>query len=144
MASSPTKAYVLPIAGYEITLETLKKLILAGGCDIFCPDDPADAYERCVEGADVLVILICPETENSEAVDRVIAFAKKLGKRVVGVWASDAQPDKLPRFLHRHGSGTVGLNPDRIAAAVCGGQPLWDSPGGGPRRKPPTPRHKGH
>lgn len=144
MASSPTKAYVLPIAGYDVTLETLKKLILAGGCDIVCAEDPADAHEQCVEGADVLVILICPETMDNEAVNHVIALAKKLAKQVVGVWASKDQVDKTPSFLHRHGYATVSMNPDSIAAAICGGQPIWESPGGGIRPKPPTPRYKGH
>lgn len=144
MATSPTKAYVYPLAGYEEQLDTLRKLILAGGCEVVCDDDPPEAYEHCTSEADVLVILVCEETINNEVIDRAIALARKLNKRVIGVWSSEDLPDRVPRLLHRHGFGTVGFSPDKIAAAICGGQPIWDSPGGGPRPKPPTPRHKGH
>lgn len=144
MADPPVKAYAYPVPGCEEQWDTLKKLILAGGCELICENDPPEAYEHCVKQADVLVVLICPDTMHNETVDGVIALAKKLNKKVVGVWASPDLPDRLPRFLHRHGFGTVGLIPEKIAAVICGCKPMWDSPGGGPRPKPPTPRHKGH
>ena len=144
MATSPTKAYVLPIDGRDADIETLRKLIEAAGCEIVCPEDPRGNFAQCVELADVVVILICPETLQPGVIDEVVALAKRLGKRVVGVWASEAEPDRLPSMIHRHGDATVGLNPEKIEAAVCGGKAIWDCPGGGPRPKPPTPRHKGH
>jgi hypothetical protein len=143
MASTQTKAYVSAVGGREKEIETLKKLVLAGGCALTCTDEPPDAFEQCVTEADVLVILICPETENDPLVRQAIEAARASGKRIVGVWLPGLTTGTLPPLLHRYGSAAVPMDAEKIAAAVCGGSSVWDTPSGTPRPKPLTPRHKG-
>ena len=144
MISNVTKAYVLPIPGRQAEINTLKGLIEAAGCIVVCENEPINAFSHCVSEADVVVILICPQTIEDALTEQVIELASKLGKRIVGVWAADAEANKLPIMLHRHGDATVRFNPDELAASVCGVNSVWVTPEGKPRPKPKTPRHKGH
>jgi hypothetical protein len=144
VSDPPTKAYVFPIQGREADISTLKTLIAAGGCVVICPNDPVDAFSHCVEEADAVVILICRETIGDELTGPVVELANRLGKRIVGVWAMDAELNKLPPSLHRYGDANVRLNADEIASAVCQGESIWVTPEGVPRPRPKTPRHKGH
>ncbi|MBP2295098.1 hypothetical protein [Azospirillum rugosum] len=141
MTKSVTKVYVFPVPGREADVEELKRLIRAGGCSIVCANESIDAFEQCVGEADVVVILICPESANDKVAEQVAELANKLGKRVVGVWASDVQAGKLPLSLHRHGDATVRLNAVELAVSVCQGGTAWVTPDGNPRPKPKTPRH---
>ena len=143
MTGSPTKAYVFPVLGRQADIVTLKKLITLGGCIVICPDDPVDSFDRCVQEADVVVILICPETIDDELIGPAVDMANKLGKRIVGVWAADAEPNKLPPSLHRHGDANVRLDATELASSVCQGTSIWVTPEGTPRPKPKTPRDKG-
>jgi hypothetical protein len=143
VTSSPTKVYVFPMPVREADIDTLKKLIKAGGCVVVCSDDPTHAFDHCVEEADVAVILICPETIDDKLTGPVVELANRLGKRIVGVWAADAEPNKLPRSLHRHGDANVRLDAHELAASVCQGESIWVTPKGESRPKPITPRHKG-
>lgn len=143
MANSPTKAYVFPVPGREADIGLLKKLIEAGGCVVVCPNDPINAFEHCVEEADVAVILICPETVDDKLTGQLVALANRLSKRIVGVWAANAEPGKLPASLHRYGDANVRFDAGELAASVCQGESIWVTPEGKPRPKPKTPRHKG-
>jgi hypothetical protein len=144
MSSSPTKAYVFPVSGREADIKALTSIIEAAGCVLVCVDEKADAFERCVKAADVLVVLVCPQTIDDTHVGPVVSLANKLAKRVVGVWAADAEPNKLPPSLHKYGDATVRLRAEELAGSVCQGEAIWMTPKGEPRPKPPTPRHKGH
>jgi hypothetical protein len=144
MTGDPTKAYVFPVPGHGAEIDALKKLIEAAGCVIVCPDELINAFDHCVNEADVVVILICPETIDDKLTGPVVELASRLGKRIVGVWAADAEPNKLPASLHRHGDANIRLDANELAASVCGGASVWVTPEGKPRPKPKTPRHKGH
>lgn len=137
-----TKAYVFPVAGREADIGQLKALILAGGCELVRPDDPAAAFPQAVLEADVVVILICPQTLTDPVVIQVVELANREGKRIIGVWAADADPSKLPEVLEEYGDGHVRMDEASVASSVCGGQSIWETPTGEPRPKPKTPRHK--
>jgi len=142
VTGTPNKVYVFPVPGRAADIEVLKQLVVAGGCVVHCMDDPPDAYEQCVKEADVVVILICPETLADALVASVVQLANRLGKRIVGVWAADAEPNKLPDCLHRYGDANVRIDAAELAGTVCQDQSIWVTPGGDPRPKPRTPRHK--
>ena len=142
--NSPTKVYVFPVPGHQAEITALKGLIEAAGCIIVCPNDPPEAYEHCVREADVVVILICPETIDDKLIGPVVELANKLGKRIIGVWAADAEPGKLPQSLNRYGDSNIRVDQEEVAAAVCRGETVWVTPEGKSRPKPKTPRHKGH
>jgi hypothetical protein len=143
MIGSPAKVYVFPVPSRRAEIDMLKKLIVSGGCIVICPDDPIDGLHNCMEKADVVVILICPETIDDKLTGPVVELANRSGKRIVGVWAVDAEPDKLPPSLHRFGDANVRLNASELATSVCQGESIWLTPKGDPWPKPVTPRHKG-
>ncbi len=142
MISSPAKAYVIPIPGREDEIQALRALIEACGCSVICQDDPIDSFDHCVEEADVVVILICPETASDRLFEQIIELASKLGKRIVGVWGAGVNLGELPPSIHRYGDAVIRANGDEIAAAVCKGESPWTTPQGTPRPAPKTPRHK--
>lgn len=143
MAKTLTRVFVLPVKGRDAEIAKLKEVITKAGCEVICDKaKPAD-YEKCLKEADVVVILICPETENDPAVDKLIAVASHGGKRVVGVWIPAAEKIELPDAINKHGDAVITFDVDAIRESVCGGKPTWTTPDGKPRPTPKTPRHKG-
>jgi MTH538 TIR-like domain (DUF1863) len=134
---------VLPIKGRDSEIAKLKDLIVKAGCEVVCDKAKPAEYERCLLGADVLVILICPETESDPAIDDLIAMASREGKRVVGVWIPAAKEMELPGAINSHGDAVITFDIDAIRESICGGNPRWTTPDGKPRLTPKTPRHKG-
>ena len=143
MNASATKVYVFPVPARADDVKTLKQLIEQAGCVLVCDEANADEFAQCVEAADVVVILICPETMDDELVKQVVELANRLGKRIVGVWAPDVDDARLPTVLHRHGDATIIFNSEEIRQHICQSAPVWTTPEGQPRPKPKTPRHKG-
>lgn len=143
MVASSTRVFVLPIKGREAEVEQLRKLITKAGCIVVCADaKPAD-FEKCLADADVLVVLICPETQNNPATDTLISQASHDGKRVVGVWIPTPKQSELPAAINKHADATITFDVDAIRDSICGGKPKWTTPEGDPRPTPPTPRHPG-
>lgn len=136
-----TKAAILPVPGREQQLADLRTMILDGGCEVVC--ETGDLIDCLKSTADVLVVLVCPDTIGSAAVTPAAEAASDHGKRVVGVWSKDAEAGKLPEALHRIGSAIVPMDAAKVAEAVCGCKDVWLMPDGGTRATPPTPRHKG-
>jgi hypothetical protein len=137
-----TKAYVFPVPGREADIAAIEALVLAGGCELVRPNDPAAAYPQAVVEADVVVILICPQTLDDPLTVQVVELANREGKRIVGVWAGDADPNALPQVLRDYGDANVRMDAASIAQSVCGGASIWETPTGDKRPPPKTPRHK--
>lgn len=143
MSKSPTKAFVLPIKGREAESSKIKELITKAGCEVICDKaKPAD-YEKCISASDAVVILICPEAESDPEVDKLIALARREGKRVVGVWIPGVEGSELLASINKHGAATITLDLDAVRRAICAGESVWMTPDGNPRPAPKTPRHKG-
>jgi hypothetical protein len=141
MSNRKTLAFVYPVKGQAAAIEKLKQLIKAA-CDLVCDQVVIDP-KQCLQDSDVLVVLICPETSNSPAVDELILTASRFGKRVVGVWVPGTTNGKLPSAINKYADATIVFDAKAVKAAVCGGQAIWSTPDGGPRPQPKTPRHKG-
>jgi len=134
---------VFPVKGREAEIARLKQMLIDAGCVLVCDQPTISDYEKCLKEADVLVILMCPETEGNSTVDELIALASRLGKRVIGVWLSESTATELPAAINSHGDAAVTMDAGMIREAVCGGKAIWVLPDGKTRPAPKTPRHKG-
>ncbi len=73
-----------------------------------------------IEWASVLVVLITPETRNSEYVTWEIEYAERLGKRIVGVWDYGEAECDMPEALDSFADAIVGWQGDRVKEAIEG------------------------
>lgn len=144
MSTSPTKVYVFPVPSHAQAIEELKKLIKDAGCELVCADSKPQDYAACVNDADVVAILLCPETFDDETVKKAVALAVQLGKRIVGVWAPGVEDETLPEWLKSYGDAAVVFGAAAAADSICGSKSVWESPKGQTRPVQKTPRHKGH
>jgi MTH538 TIR-like domain (DUF1863) len=83
-----------------------------------------------IQWAGTLVVLVSPQTHESEWVNWEIEYAQQLGKRIVGVWAQGATDSDLPEALERYADAVVGWQADRIAGAILGEINDWTTSDG--------------
>ena len=143
MAQHPTRAFVYPVKEHGADIEKLKQMIAEAGCELACPEASPSDYERCVREADVLVVLICPETMNDSIVNQLVLVANRARKRVVGVWAPGIKDGELSPAINKYGDAAITYDRTAVKDAICGGQSIWLTPEGKSRPRPKTPRHKG-
>jgi hypothetical protein len=94
-----------------------------------------------IRWAGVLVVLISPETRNSEWVNWEIEYANKLGKRIVGVWAHGANECDVPDALDLYADAVVGWQAERVKDAIGGKINNWETSGGVLRPERAIARH---
>lgn len=94
-----------------------------------------------IRWARVLVVLISPETRNSEWVNWEIEYAEKEGKRIVGVWDHGAAECDVPDALDQYADAVVGWQGNRVKDAINGVINNWESPEGNPLPPRPIPRY---
>lgn len=70
--------------------------------------------------ASVFVVLITPETRDSQWVTWEIECAERLGKRIVGVWDHGEAECDIPEALDRHADAVVGWQGERVKDAIEG------------------------
>lgn len=68
----------------------------------------------------VFVVLITPETRDSQWVTWEIECAERLGKRIVGVWDHGEAECDIPEALDRHADAVVGWQGERVKDAIEG------------------------
>jgi hypothetical protein len=73
-----------------------------------------------IQWASVLVVLITPETKNSDWVTWEIECAEKMGKRIVGVWDHGEAQCDMPEALERYADAVVGWQGERVKDAIDG------------------------
>lgn len=96
-----------------------------------------DILKPRIAWAKTMVVLISPETRNSEWVNWEIECAQELGKRIVGVWTHGAAECDVPDALNDFADAVVGWNGERIEGAICGDINDWQASSGG-EREPQT------
>src|SRR3954453_18003340 len=84
-----------------------------------------------IDWASVVVVLISPQTRNSEHVDWEIRYAQEHDKRIVGVYTSGSTESEIPEALADYAKAIVGWNGDRIVGAICGDINDWEASDGG-------------
>jgi hypothetical protein len=93
-----------------------------------------------IDWAGALVVLITPDTCNSDYVNWEIDYAHKQGKRIVGVWDWGEHGADLPESLKDCADAVVGWRGERILDAIDG-KNEWDNPDGTPRAEADIPRY---
>jgi len=83
-----------------------------------------------IQWAGTVVVLISPGTHESEWVDWEVAYAQKLGKRIIGVWAHGAKDSDLPEKLDDYADAIVGWQSETIIDAINGKSDAWQGPAG--------------
>lgn len=73
-----------------------------------------------IRWASVLVVLISPDTKDSEWVTREIECAERMGKRIVGVWDHGEAQCDIPPALDKYADAVVGWQGERVKDAIEG------------------------
>ena len=94
-----------------------------------------------IRQAGCLVVYVSEKTRHSEWVDWEIEYAKRQGKRIVGVWARGDQNCELPDALDRHADAMVGWNGESIVDAINGASDAWYNQNGLKKGYRSIPRH---
>lgn len=94
-----------------------------------------------IRWASVLVILISPETRNSEWITWEIEYAEQMGKRIVGVWDYGAAKSDIPTALGQYADTVVGWRGERVRDAVEGRINESETPDGQPMAIRDIPRY---
>jgi hypothetical protein len=87
-----------------------------------------------IDWASTLVVLISPDTRDSEWVAWEIEYAQRHDKRIVGVWTHGAAECDIPDALDAYADAVVGWQADRIQGAICGDINDWEQSDGMKRR----------
>lgn len=128
----------------DIQIEAMKSLLRERGFDVrdssidsSNPNRATDiAYIRreilkpAIDWCGVVVVLISPDTRNSEHVDWEIRYAQEHDKRIVGVWTRGSAECDIPEALQDYAQAIVGWNGDRIVGAISGEIDDWEKPDG--------------
>lgn len=83
-----------------------------------------------IDWASVVVVLVSPNTRDSEHVDWEIRYAQEHGKRIVGVYTQGSTESEIPEALADYAEAVVGWNGERIEGAICGDINEWQTPSG--------------
>lgn len=94
-----------------------------------------------IRWASVLVVLISPETRNSEWVSREIECAERMGKRIIGVWDHGEAQCDMPAALDRFADAIVGWHGQRVIDAIEGRINDRETPDGEPTAARAVPRY---
>jgi len=94
-----------------------------------------------IEWASVFVVLISPETKNSEWVTWEIECAQRMGKRIVGVWDHGEAQCDVPEALDRYADAIVGWQGERVKDAIDGKINHREAPDCEPMQARPLPRY---
>jgi ribonuclease BN (tRNA processing enzyme) len=79
-----------------------------------------------IRWASTLVVVISPETRDSDWVTWEIEYAQQQDKRIVGVWTHGAAECDIPDALEDYADAVVGWQADRIQGAICGDINEWE------------------
>lgn len=134
MALESRNIFISHIHEDDHRLQPLKDLLQSAGMTVrdgsINTDKPnAASNESYIESeiltpriawASVFVVLISPETRDSQWVQWEIECAERLGKRIVGVWDHGEAECDIPEALDRHADAVVGWQGDRVKDAIEG------------------------
>jgi len=128
-------------------IDELKEMLRKRDCDVrdssinaSNPNKAKDeAYIKSIlaermQWAGKILVIISPQTRDHEWVDWEIEYAGKYpDKRIIGVWAPDADGCDLPDALDLHANAIIKWDADEISAALAGAD-NWEQPDGTPAR----------
>lgn len=83
-----------------------------------------------IRWAGTTIVLISPETKNSDWVNWEIEKSNKEGNRIVGIYINGANNCDTPEMFKNYGDALVGWNTDRIIDAIEGRINNFQNPDG--------------
>jgi hypothetical protein len=127
-------------------LEPLKDLLAKNGCQVRDSSvsssnpnrakDPdyimRDILQPRIDWAGTVIVLVTPDTKDSEWVNREIDYAREQGKRIVGVWDDGEKGCDLPEKLDDYADDVVAWRADQIIDAIFAKINDWRGPKGDP------------
>lgn len=94
------------------------------------PDYIKSILAERIQWAGKIIVVVSPLTKNHEWVDWEIEYTNKHpDKRIIGVWAPDAEGCELPESLERHADAVVEWDGEAIIDALNGAD-NWHDPDG--------------
>lgn len=78
-----------------------------------------------IQWAGAVLVLVTPDTKNSDWVNWEIEYAEKQDKRIVGVWGQGCKDTDVPEALEKYADAVVGWQADRIRDAIEGRISNW-------------------
>ena len=106
-----------------------------------------DAYIKtgilgpAIDNASVVVVLMSPDTKQSEWVNWETEYGQQHDKRIVGVWDHGAAECDVPDAVAQYADAVVGWNAQRIVDAINGKINDWESSDGTSRQPVSIARH---
>lgn len=82
-----------------------------------------------IQWASKVIVLIGPNTHNSEWVDYEINAAHKKGKSIIGVYLRGAKDSDVPDSLNDYADAIVGWSNESIVGALSGGRDFVNADG---------------
>lgn len=73
-----------------------------------------------VEWCEAILVLISPNTQGSDWVQKEIELAKQLGRRIIGVWIPGSEGCPIPEGLQDYANAIVSWNETSILDAIDG------------------------
>jgi hypothetical protein len=73
-----------------------------------------------IEWCEAIVVLISPATQGSDWVDKEIELAKRLDRRIIGVWLPGSEGCPIPEGLQDYANAIVNWNETAILDAIDG------------------------
>lgn len=143
---SEERIWVCPIVRREREVDEVRSQLKGlGGNVVFEGVVDLGTWRQCLDGADVIVILICRESVNDPTIKDIVGEASRLGKRVVAIWLDEElAAGGVPGFIDREGDAVCDIEDENVKKAVIDGENIWLEPNGKQRSKQKLPRHKGH
>lgn len=85
------------------------------------PDYIMSRYIRPkVEWCEAIMVVISPATQGSDWVDKEIELAKRLDRRIIGVWIPGSEGCPIPEGLQDYANAIVNWNETAILDAIDG------------------------
>lgn len=155
MAEGPKHVFISHVHEDDHRLRPLKDLLGRAGMEVrdgsINSDKPNGAsnpdYIKSsiltprIEWASVFVVLISPETKNSDWVTWEIECAQRMDKRIVGVWDHGEAQCDVPEALDRYADAIVGWQGERVKDAIEGKINNRETPDCEPQQARPLPRY---
>jgi hypothetical protein len=127
-------------------LEPLKELLAKHGCEVRDSsvtnekpnnaEDPdyimRDILKPRIDWCSTMIVLVTPDTKDSDWVNREIEYAHDKDKNIVGVWDHGEQGCELPERLDDYGATVVAWRGEQIVDAIFGRIDGWRDPKGDP------------
>lgn len=94
-----------------------------------------------INWAGAMIVLISPNTHESQWVNWEIEYAQKQEKRIIGVWIHGGKESDLPENLKLYANAVVGWQVDSVIDALNGKINNWTDSSGDVRPPQTIPRY---